>query len=419
MSNVSSTGASTGQILKWNGSAWAPASDLSGAANQNVYNTIAVSGQTSLVANTVNETLTFVAGTGITLTTAAGSDTVTITNSSLGANAFGTIAVSGQNNVIADSTNDTLNIVAGAGMSITTNAATDQIVIAGSASTNPLGTILHTSTSGQTAFSIGQVPNNENALMVFAEGVYQNKNSYTISGSTLTFDTGMVTGDEVVIHSVTSGVNGTGHTTNRFTANGSQYQFTLSSDPVTKDNCFVFWDGVYQQKTEYTTSGTTLDFGSSNVPASGTIIEVITPTVTAINVPTIGSVVPASISTGGPSWDSAGAVTISESVQNTVTTNITNTTATTIISLPSASFRSAKVEISISDATSSDYEFKEVGMVHNGSVTQSTVYGEIFTGAASNGVITSTFASGNMILQFTSANTNTLTIKAKYSALKV
>lgn len=390
-----------------------------GLAGGNAFETIAVSGQSSLVADSSSDTLTIAAGTGITLATTAGTDTLTITNSAVGANAFGNIAVLGQSTVAADSTNDTLNIIAGAGMSILTNAGTDTITIAGAAGTNPLGTQLHTSTNGQSAFAIGQTPANEDALMVFVEGVYQNKNSYTISGSTLTFDSGLVTGDEVVIHSVANGINGTGHNTDIFTGNASTYQFTLSIDPQTENNCFVFWDGVYQQKNQFTVSGNTLDFGSGNVPPTGTYIEVITPTVTAINVPTTGSVVPNSMSTGGPSWDSAGAVTISESVQNTVTTNITNTTATTILSLPTATFRSAKVEISISDATSSDYEFVEVGMVHNGSVTSSTVYGQVFTGAAENGTITSTYASGNMILQFTSANTNTLTIKAKYSALKV
>lgn len=41
LGNVSSTAASSGQVLKWNGSAWAPAADLSGAANQNLFETIA------------------------------------------------------------------------------------------------------------------------------------------------------------------------------------------------------------------------------------------------------------------------------------------------------------------------------------------------------------------------------------------
>ena len=389
-----------------------------GLAGGNAFETIAVSGQSSLVADSSSDTLTIVGGTGITLTTAAGTDTLTITNTATGANAFGNVAVSGQTTCAADNTNDTLTLVAGSGMSITTNG-TDTVTIAGAAGTNPLGTQLHTATNAQTVFAIGQTPASEDALMVFVEGVYQNKNSYTISGSNLTFDSGIQTGEEVVIHSVTNGINGTGQNVDIFTGNGSTHSYTLTVDPQTENNCFVFWDGVYQEKNQYTVSGTTLAFGGSNIPPSGTNIEVITPTVTAVNVPTQGSVVPNSMSTGGPSWDSAGAVTISESVQNTVTTNITNTTATTILSLPAATFRSAKVEISISDATSSDYEFVEVGMVHNGSVTSSTTYGQVYTGSASNGTITSGYSGSNMILQFTSANTNTLAIKAKYSALKV
>lgn len=44
-------------------------------------------------------------------------------------NLFGTIAVSGQSNVVADSTNDTLTLVAGTNVTITTNAGTDSITI--------------------------------------------------------------------------------------------------------------------------------------------------------------------------------------------------------------------------------------------------------------------------------------------------
>ena len=45
-------------------------------------------------------------------------------------NLFSTIAVSGQGNVVADSTSDTLTLVAGSNMTITTNAGTDTITFA-------------------------------------------------------------------------------------------------------------------------------------------------------------------------------------------------------------------------------------------------------------------------------------------------
>jgi len=65
----------------------------------------------------------------------SGALTVTGTASVSGANTgdqstFGTIAVSGQSNVVADAANDTLTLVAGSGISITTNASTDTVTIA-------------------------------------------------------------------------------------------------------------------------------------------------------------------------------------------------------------------------------------------------------------------------------------------------
>ena len=49
-------------------------------------------------------------------------------------NLFGTVAVSGQSNVVADTTNDTLTLIAGTNITITTDAATDSITINSTAS---------------------------------------------------------------------------------------------------------------------------------------------------------------------------------------------------------------------------------------------------------------------------------------------
>jgi hypothetical protein len=95
------------------------------------FKTLAVSGQTDVVADSNTDTLTFVAGTGVTITTDAGADSITITNSDLGSsqNIFKNIAVDGQSNVVADSNNDTLTFVAGTNVQITTNATSDSITI--------------------------------------------------------------------------------------------------------------------------------------------------------------------------------------------------------------------------------------------------------------------------------------------------
>lgn len=52
--------------------------DLADTAAQNTFRTIAVSGQSNIVADSATDTLTIVAGTNITLTTDAGTDTLTI-----------------------------------------------------------------------------------------------------------------------------------------------------------------------------------------------------------------------------------------------------------------------------------------------------------------------------------------------------
>jgi len=70
-----------------------------------------------------------VAGTGIGVSSATGA--VTITNTDLGSsqNIFKTVAVSGQSNIVADSNSDTLNFVGGTNVTISTDADTDTITI--------------------------------------------------------------------------------------------------------------------------------------------------------------------------------------------------------------------------------------------------------------------------------------------------
>lgn len=55
--------------------------EVGAEVNQNAFATVAVSGQSSVVADAKTDTLTFSAGTGISLTTNASTDTVTFTNS--------------------------------------------------------------------------------------------------------------------------------------------------------------------------------------------------------------------------------------------------------------------------------------------------------------------------------------------------
>ncbi len=86
----------------------------------------------------LNGNITLVAGTGVTITGDNTAKTITI-NSGAAQNTFSTIAVSGQSNVVADSSSDTLTFSAGSGISITTNSGTDTVSISTSGvARNPL-----------------------------------------------------------------------------------------------------------------------------------------------------------------------------------------------------------------------------------------------------------------------------------------
>jgi len=73
------------QVLAWNGANWVPADPAAGGGggdvNQNAFSVITVAGQSNIEADTTTDTLTVVAGTGIGITTNAAGDSLTITNS--------------------------------------------------------------------------------------------------------------------------------------------------------------------------------------------------------------------------------------------------------------------------------------------------------------------------------------------------
>ena len=121
-------------------------------------------------------------------------------------------------------------------------------------------------------FTASKDVTDENVTQVYIDGVYQSKDNYTTSGTTITFSTAPPSGSAIEVVHFTPATYSTLNS-NQFTGTGSQTDFTLTQ-AVEENKSFVFIQGTYQEKSTYSISGTTLTF--TTAPQSGYTVEVIT-----------------------------------------------------------------------------------------------------------------------------------------------
>ena len=168
--------------------------------------------------------------------------------------------------------------------------------IAGSGGASAVEQQIFSGTGSQTDFTLTTAAATENNLLVFIDGVFQAQDSYSVSGTTLTFSTAPVSGRVITVYHVRSSVSGANMIVDSMTGDGSDTTLTLSVAPVSVNNIQVYFDGVYQAKSNYSISGTTLTF--TTAPPSGVAVEAITHTQTSVNVPVDGTITPAKIASG-------------------------------------------------------------------------------------------------------------------------
>jgi len=124
-------------------------------------------------------------------------------------------------------------------------------------------------------YDTGKNPQSENNTWVFIGGVYQPKSTYSYSGTEITLSENLPNGEDLeVITGTVSTYNPTDAILGQYnatTSNTASYDTSLTTD--NENNVFVFIDGVYQPKSSYTYSGSTLTLDAT--PTSGMSLEVL------------------------------------------------------------------------------------------------------------------------------------------------
>ena len=119
-----------------------------------------------------------------------------------------------------------------------------------------------TGNGSQTQFTLSTTPDTENQTMVFLNGVYQNKDVYSVSGANVVFTDTATANDTIEVATFVRvvSVDSSMYITRIYQGNGSTNTFTISAGH-TANTILVFNNGVAQFPVDdYTINGTTLTY---------------------------------------------------------------------------------------------------------------------------------------------------------------
>ena len=247
----------------------------------------------------------------------------------------------------------------------------------------------------ETDFTVSIIPDSEDHVLVSLNGIVQDPSVYSLTGTTLTFATAPANGDNVELRTFS------GFSTSVSFNNYHAYQFTISSNTTTisgnDDNgdTLTYTAG----RVEVYVNGVRLSNGIDYTATNGTTIT-ISETVFAGSVVEVVSL--------------AAATLLNQALEIQTESIVLSTTSADqpVAAFSATDYRTAKFLVQMSHA-SAGYHVTEVLLIHNGSTVFTTEYGTIFTNSSLGSVDASiNIGSGNVELLVTPANTNT-TVKTK------
>jgi hypothetical protein len=180
---------------------WSVVGSVSTLDAPNSFSNVVVTGQNPVVADQISDTLNLVAGSNVTITTDEATDSVVISSTGAGdaaeQNLFDTIAVTGQDSIIADDPNNTLTLTAGSGISLTTNTGSKTVTVTStvSAGVEDFTDLSDATTAGLNIADVYLpamtkliVSNSGISAYTFDQYAGQNPTLYLINGATVAFD---------------------------------------------------------------------------------------------------------------------------------------------------------------------------------------------------------------------------------------
>jgi hypothetical protein len=279
-------------------------------------------------------------------------------------------------------------------------------------------------TGSQTIFTLASDPGGAgNSAQVFIGGVYQQRNTYTISGSTLTFSQAPVAGTnniEFVNFLIGSGSNGVGIVTLTGDVTGSgtgTVPATVAANAVTfakmqqiGTDTLLGRDSAGTGNVEQLTVGGGIEFGGTGIRTSaftGNVTKAAGGTALTI---ANGVVAPAMLTTGGPSWTSGGDVTVTGDL--TVTGNDIKSSTATAITMSGADV-AMQGNTTFKNITEGVVAIGTVGAAHTFDLTNGTLQTATLTSATAATFTMPTATAGKrfqlLIQQPASGSTTTAT----------